>query len=149
MTCPSFTVATIMDANKLNEWINVCHGYWHTLCVLLKCVKCKSKVVTVAWCLSNKHHTMKKDWREWSASCPGHFSPRNRTLTIQWIRGWMGPRIHLDAATCTKIFFLFLEVLPVRHSLYWLGYSGSLFNKYKKKFHSRVMTHQVCNTGPH
>jgi len=29
---------------------------------------------------------------EWSASCPGHFSPGTH-----WIRGWVGPRAGPDA----------------------------------------------------
>jgi hypothetical protein len=33
---------------------------------------------------------------EWSASRPGHFTPRERGPGIRWIGGWMGPRAGLD-----------------------------------------------------
>jgi hypothetical protein len=31
------------------------------------------------------------DGGEWSASCPGHFIPRERAPGTQWIGGWVGP----------------------------------------------------------
>jgi hypothetical protein len=62
-------------------------------------------------CLT-KHHAMKTYWRnggvapriltsaldggEWSASSPGRFTPRERTLGTYWIGGWVGPRTVLD-----------------------------------------------------
>jgi hypothetical protein len=33
---------------------------------------------------------------EWSASCPGRFTPGERTTGIQWIGGWADPRACLD-----------------------------------------------------
>jgi hypothetical protein len=33
---------------------------------------------------------------DWSASRPGKFTPGERTLGTDWIRGWMGPRTGLD-----------------------------------------------------
>jgi len=61
-------------------------------------------------CLS-KHHAMKTYWQrkcstthsltlavdEWSISCPGRFSPRERSPCIHWIGRCFGPRAGLDA----------------------------------------------------
>jgi hypothetical protein len=33
---------------------------------------------------------------EWSASRPGRFTPGERTHSIPWIGGWVGPRAGLD-----------------------------------------------------
>jgi hypothetical protein len=33
---------------------------------------------------------------EWSASRPGHFTPKERVPGIHWIGGWVGPRAGLD-----------------------------------------------------
>jgi hypothetical protein len=38
---------------------------------------------------------------EWSVSCSGE-----RSLGIQWIRGWVGPITHLDGAEGRKILSL-------------------------------------------
>jgi hypothetical protein len=37
------------------------------------------------------------DGGEWSASHPGGFTPRERTLGAHWIGGWVGLRAGLDA----------------------------------------------------
>jgi len=34
---------------------------------------------------------------EWSASCTGCFTPRERASSTHWIGGWVGPRDILDA----------------------------------------------------
>jgi len=36
------------------------------------------------------------DGGEWSASCPGHFTHRERAPGTHWIGGWVGPRVGLD-----------------------------------------------------
>jgi hypothetical protein len=38
----------------------------------------------------------KLDGGEWSASCPGRFTPRERAPDTHWIGGGLGPRIVLD-----------------------------------------------------
>jgi hypothetical protein len=43
------------------------------------------------------------DGSEWSASCPGHFIPRERTPGTIWIGDWVGPRAVLDAVVKRKI----------------------------------------------
>jgi hypothetical protein len=43
------------------------------------------------------------DGDEWSASCPGRFTPRERALGTHWIGGWVGPRDVLDAVVKRKI----------------------------------------------
>jgi hypothetical protein len=43
------------------------------------------------------------DGGEWSASCPGHFTPRETAPGIHWIGGWVGPRAILDAVVKRKI----------------------------------------------
>jgi hypothetical protein len=39
---------------------------------------------------------------EWSASCPGHFSPRERVPGTHWIGGQVGPRAGLDDVEKSK-----------------------------------------------
>jgi hypothetical protein len=43
------------------------------------------------------------DGAEWSASCPGHFTPRERAHGTHWIEGWVDPRAVLDAVVKRKI----------------------------------------------
>jgi hypothetical protein len=47
--------------------------------------------------------TLALDEGEWSVSCPGCFTPRERTPGIHWIGGWVGPRAILDAVVKRKI----------------------------------------------
>jgi hypothetical protein len=42
------------------------------------------------------------DGGEWSASCPGHFIPRERAPGTHWIGGWVGPRAGLDMVVRRK-----------------------------------------------
>jgi hypothetical protein len=37
------------------------------------------------------------DEGEWSASRPGHLTPKKRAFCTHWIGGWVGPRAVLDA----------------------------------------------------
>jgi hypothetical protein len=39
---------------------------------------------------------------EWSASCPGHFTPRIRAPSTDWIGCWVGPRVSLDVVAKRK-----------------------------------------------
>jgi hypothetical protein len=43
------------------------------------------------------------DGGEWSTSCPGRFTPRERAPGIHWIGGWVGPGVGLDAVGKGKI----------------------------------------------
>jgi hypothetical protein len=47
--------------------------------------------------------TLALDGGEWSASYPGHFTPRERAPGNHWIGGWVGPRAVLDALVKRKI----------------------------------------------
>jgi hypothetical protein len=47
--------------------------------------------------------TLAYDGGEWSASCPGHFTPRERVPGTRWIGGWEGPRASLDMVVMRKI----------------------------------------------
>jgi hypothetical protein len=49
---------------------------------------------------------------ECSASCPGRFTPEERTPGIHWIGGWVGPRTGLDDVENRK--FLILPGLELR-----------------------------------
>jgi hypothetical protein len=44
---------------------------------------------------------------EWSASCPGRFTPGERASGTHWIRGWVDPRADLDSNSDSSV------VLPV------------------------------------
>jgi hypothetical protein len=43
------------------------------------------------------------DGGEWSASHPSHSTPRERTPSIHWIRGWVGSGASLDAVARKRI----------------------------------------------
>jgi hypothetical protein len=43
------------------------------------------------------------DGGEWSASCPGWFTPMERASSTHWIGGWVGPRVSLDMVVKRKI----------------------------------------------
>jgi hypothetical protein len=49
---------------------------------------------------------------EWSASLPGHFTPREITPGTHWTGGWVSPRTRLDDVEKRK--FLNLPVLEIR-----------------------------------
>jgi hypothetical protein len=81
-------------------------------------VKGKGKVVPVLFFNWAPHHesvlrewryrsthslTSALDGREWSASRPGRFTPRERAPGTHWIRGWVGPRAVLDMVVKRKI----------------------------------------------
>jgi hypothetical protein len=67
--------------------------------------------VMLSLCVT-KHHTMKTYWGvelylhtsltlaldggEWSASCPGHFTLKEKAPGTYWIGGWEGPKAGLD-----------------------------------------------------
>jgi hypothetical protein len=56
------------------------------------------------WSYSATHSlTPALDGGEWSASRPGHFTPRERPPGTHWIGGWVGPRAVLDALVKRKI----------------------------------------------
>jgi hypothetical protein len=53
------------------------------------------------------------DGGEQSASCPSHFTPRERAPVTHWIGGWVGPRAILDAVVKRKIKIYITVILPV------------------------------------
>jgi hypothetical protein len=56
------------------------------------------------WRYSSTHSlTSELDGGEWSASRPGRFTPRERSLGTHWIGGWVGSRAVLDAVVKRKI----------------------------------------------
>jgi hypothetical protein len=75
-------------------------------------IKGKGKAVPVLF-FYTEHHVMKSYWgsgvwlhafltsalggREWSASRPGRFTPRERAPGTHWIGGWVAPRAVLGA----------------------------------------------------
>jgi hypothetical protein len=52
------------------------------------------------------------DGSEWSASHPGHFTPRERAPGTHWLGGWVGPRAILDVVVKNKIPSLHQELNP-------------------------------------
>jgi hypothetical protein len=52
------------------------------------------------------------DGGEWSASCPGCFTPKERAPRTHWVGGWVGPRAILDAVVKIKIPSPHLELNP-------------------------------------
>jgi hypothetical protein len=60
--------------------------------------------VLEVWKYSSTHPlTSALDGGEWSASRPGHFTPRERAPGTHWIGGWVGPRAVLDVVVKRKI----------------------------------------------
>jgi hypothetical protein len=76
--------------------------------------------------------TLVLDGREWSASCPSHFTPGKRAPGTHWIGGLVDPTAGLDDVENRK--FLALPGLELRplgrparsQSLYRLSYPGSV-----------------------
>jgi hypothetical protein len=54
-------------------------------------------------------------WGEWSASCPGHFTPRERAPGIHWIGGWVGLRAGPDMVVKRTIFSPYQDWNPLVH----------------------------------
>jgi hypothetical protein len=56
------------------------------------------------------------DGGEWSTSCPGRFTPRERAPGTHRTGGWVGPRIGLDAVAKKKksLHCLFRDSNPSR-----------------------------------
>jgi hypothetical protein len=51
---------------------------------------------------------------EWSASCPGHFTPEEEAPGTHWIGGWVDPRAGLNAVENRKFLTLpGLELQPL------------------------------------
>jgi hypothetical protein len=73
--------------------------------------------------------TSKLDGRNWSASHPSRFTPRERAPGTHWIVVWVGPRAGLDMASKRKDLISRRESnidRPVRSQpLYRLSYPGS------------------------
>jgi hypothetical protein len=56
------------------------------------------------WRHSSMHSlTSALDEGEWTASRPGHFTPKERAPITHWIGDWVGPRAVLDAVVKRKI----------------------------------------------
>jgi hypothetical protein len=56
------------------------------------------------WKYSSTHSlTSALDGGEWSASRPGHITPKERAPGTHWIGGWVGPRAVLDAVAKREI----------------------------------------------
>jgi hypothetical protein len=97
--------------------------YWNTLWRVQSecaCPNLQGKIkVKLSLCFNRalRHEGVLREWRYssthsltsalggggWSASCPGHFTPRERVPGTHWIGGWVGPRAVLDAAVKRKI----------------------------------------------
>jgi hypothetical protein len=72
------------------------------------------------------------DAGEWSASCPGRFTSKERAPNTHWIRGSVGTRAGLATVSrgkirspCKESNPKILIVQPVPQSLYRLSYHGS------------------------
>jgi len=52
------------------------------------------------------------DEGDWSASCPGNFTLRDRGPGIHWMGGWVGTRAYLDMAAKRKIPCPYHELNP-------------------------------------
>jgi hypothetical protein len=61
------------------------------------------------------------DGSEWSPSFSGCFTPNERAPYTQWIGGWMGPVVGLDAVENREIPYLGL----LRNELWFLGETAS------------------------
>jgi hypothetical protein len=73
------------------------------------------------------------DGGEWSASCPGCFTPRERASNTHWTGGWVGPRALLDELVKRKILSPHQELNPDHPAcspeLYQLSYHSSITQK--------------------
>jgi len=60
--------------------------------------------------------TLALDRGEWSASHPGHFTPRERVPSTHWVGGWAGSRTSLEFMANRKIPFIPLLVIKPQSS---------------------------------
>jgi hypothetical protein len=67
---------------------------------------------------------------EWSASRPGHFTPRERPPGTHWIGGWLGPRAGLHAIEKGKISCPFRKSKP--------GHSARSSSPYERRYHGSL-----------
>jgi hypothetical protein len=98
-TCPCvlfIKLAITINSNtiKVKVKLSLCFINW---------VPCHEDVLG-QWRYSFTHSlTLALDGGEWSASHPGHFTPRERAPGTHWIGGWVGPRAVLDPVVKRKI----------------------------------------------
>jgi hypothetical protein len=59
------------------------------------------------------------DGGEWSASRPGRFTLRERTLGTHWIGGWVGPRAVLDELRSSINIYLVSSVWWMFNEEHW------------------------------
>jgi hypothetical protein len=97
---------------------------------LLLLLLLKGKIVPVLN-LAPRHEGVLGEWRyssthslsaaldggEWSASSPGHFTPRERDPGTYWVGGWVGPRDILDTVVKRKIVVVVVVVVVVARAM--------------------------------
>jgi hypothetical protein len=108
-----------MNGWPADEWINGLVDGWMKFSIIYPCMDKVKVKLKLSLCLT-MHYDMKTYWGsggraprilwrsaldggEWSASCPGRFTPRERAPLTHWIEGWVGPRTVLDAVVKRKI----------------------------------------------
>jgi hypothetical protein len=92
------------------------------------------------------------DEGEWSASCPSHFTPRERAPGTHRIRGWVGPRAILDTVVKSKIFSPQWESNPwtllvqpiAQHYNDWANPPETLISLSEFLYRSSISTHRYC-----
>jgi hypothetical protein len=106
----------------------------------------RHKGVLREWRYSSTHSLISAlDEGEWSASRPGHFTPRKTAPVTHWIGGWVCPRAGLDSVVKRKI------PSPCRGSNPWscflypsatsLSYPSSYLNQYEHYLNSLYQLH--------
>jgi hypothetical protein len=85
----------------------ICWRHWYSLKVKLSlCFNWapRHEGVLGEWMYSSAHSLISAlDGGEWSASCPGLFTPRERAPGTHWIGGWVGPKAVLEAVVKRSI----------------------------------------------
>jgi hypothetical protein len=94
------------ENNKLQDWKNVftLHIPPSSTHLWLRCSNFFNPSKKNSFgCAANRKKEKPKTYQhpyivggEWSASCPGHFTPEERAPGTHWIGSWVGPRAGLD-----------------------------------------------------
>jgi hypothetical protein len=110
-------MATVQNFEALFDKFNVNTICTYVISVISPPIIIKVKVkLSLCFNWASRHEGVLEEWRysatlsltaldggEWSASCPGRFTPRERAPVTHWIGGWVHPRAVLDAVVKRKV----------------------------------------------
>jgi len=87
--------------------------------------------------------TLALDGGEWSASRSGRFTPRDRSTSIHWIGGWVGPRASVDCF-CSQYSICCQPWIGEFYIIRWQNPNNSIYDYcYGRSFSEKVDSYLV------